>query len=306
MPRRISHESLAHLLLLLTAFIWGATFVLVKSALADVSPLLFNLLRMAVATGALIAVNHRVLRSLTQRQLMAGSLAGLFLATGYQCQTFGLTLTSPAKSAFITGMVVVFVPALTIIPALRPASTPRPGPLTAVGALCAFAGLILITTPAGTTLRNLFSSIGKGDLITLGCALAFAFHLLTLARFSPGMPSGLLATLQIAACTLFMLVSLPLERPHITPTPRVIVAVVICGLFATAAAFTIQSYAQQHLPPTHTVVLLSLEPVFAWLTSLLILHESLGRRSLLGAGLILAGILLIEFLPTTHTTEIPA
>jgi drug/metabolite transporter (DMT)-like permease len=306
MPRRISHERLAHLLLLLTALIWGATFVLVKSALSDISPLLFNLLRMGLATAALIAINHRALRSLTHKQVMAGALAGLFLAAGYQCQTFGLTLTSPAKSAFITGMVVVFVPALTILPRLRPASTPRPGPLTAVGALCAFAGLVFITTPAGTTLRNLFSSIGAGDLITLGCALAFAFHLLTLARVSPGIPSGLLATLQIAACTLFMLVTLPLEHPHMTPTPRVFVALMVCSILGTAAAFTIQSYAQRHLPPTHTGVLLSLEPVFAWLTSLLVLHESLGRRSLLGAGLILAGILLIEFPPTPHSTEIPA
>jgi drug/metabolite transporter (DMT)-like permease len=278
----------------------------VKAALSDASPLLFNLLRMSVATVALAAINHRALRGITRRQLAAGSLAGLFLAAGYQFQTFGLTLTTPAKSAFITGMVVVFVPALTVFPALRPRSTPRPGAMTGLGALCAFAGLLLITTPAGTTFRNLFSSIGAGDLITLGCALAFAAHLLTLARTSPGIPSGLLATLQIAACTAFMLISLPLERPHIVFTPRVLLALAICGLIATAAAFTIQSYAQRHLPPTHTVVLLALEPVFAWLTSLLFLHESLGRRSLAGASLILAGIAIIEFLPATHTTEIPA
>jgi drug/metabolite transporter (DMT)-like permease len=304
--RGVSESTLAHGLLLFTAFVWGATFVLVKAALSDASPLLFNLLRMSVATVALAAINHRALRGVTRRQLAAGGLAGLFLAAGYQFQTFGLTLTTPAKSAFITGMVVVFVPALTVIPALRPKSTPRPDAMTGVGAFCAFAGLLLITTPAGTTLRTLFSSIGTGDLITLACALAFAAHLLTLARVSPGIPTGLLATLQIAACTGFMLISLSLERPHIAFTPRVLVALAICGLIATAAAFTIQSYAQRHLPPTHTVVLLALEPVFAWLTSLLFLHESLGQRSLAGAALILAGIAIIEFLPTTHTTEIPA
>ena len=154
-------------------------------------------------------------------------------------------------------------------------------------------------------LQNLTSSVAPGDLITLACALAFAFHLLVLARTAPGIDSGLLATLQIAAATLFMLFSLPLEHPHATFTPRLIATLLLCGLLATAAAFTIQSYAQQHLPPTHTVVLLALEPVFAWLTSLVFLHESLGRRSLLGAALILLGIAIIEFLPTTHSTEIP-
>jgi drug/metabolite transporter (DMT)-like permease len=302
----LSKSALAHLLLFATALVWGATFVLVKSALADASPLLFNLLRMAIATAALVVINHRQLRAVTRPQLLAGAAAGLFLAAGYQFQTFGLNRTTPAKSAFITGMVVVFVPIFTLIPKLRPAGTHRPGVATAIGAISAFAGLVFLTTPAGTTLLTLATSIGSGDLFTLACAIAFALHLLTLARTAPGIASGLLATLQITACTLFMLLSLPLEHPHATPSPRLILTLLICGLLATAAAFTIQSYAQQHLPPTHTVVLLALEPVFAWLTSLLFLHESLGRRSLLGAALILAGIAIIEFLPTAHSTEIPA
>ena len=306
MPGTLSKSHLAHLLLLATALVWGATFVLVKSALADTSPLLFNLLRMSIATLALVVVNHRQLRTLKPKHLKAGILAGLFLAAGYQFQTFGLTRTTPAKAAFITGMIVVFVPLLTLIPAFRLKDAKAPGISTALGAFCAFAGLIFLTTPTGTTLRTLASSIGTGDLIVLAAALAFAFHLLTLSHTAPGIDPGLLATLQIAACTLFMLLSLPLEHPHATPSPRLIFTLLICGLLATAAAFTIQSFAQQHLPPTHTVLLLALEPVFAWLTSLLVLHESLGRRSLLGAALILTAIALIEFLPTTHTTEIPA
>ncbi len=261
---------------------------------------------MAVATTALLIINHRELRNLTRSQVKAGALAGLFLAAGYQFQTVGLTLTTPAKSAFITGMVVVFVPAFTLIPAVRPSGTPRPGIFTAVGALCAFTGLLFLTTPPGTRLASLLSAVSRGDLITLGCAIAFAAHLLTLARTSRGIRAGLLATLQVAAATFFMGLSLPLERTHATFSPKVIAALLVCGILATAVAFTVQSYAQQHLPPTHTVVLLTLEPVFAWLTSLLFLHDSLGRRSLLGAGLILIGIFIIEFLPSAHTTEIPA
>jgi drug/metabolite transporter (DMT)-like permease len=302
MPQRTQ----AQLLLLATVLIWGATFTLVKSALADATPLLFNLLRFALATVALAVINRAHLRRITRPQWRAGALAGIFLAAGYQFQTLGLARTTPAKSAFITGLVIVFVPALTLIPALRPAGTQRPGPASALGAILAFAGLLLLTTPAGTHLAQIFLSIGLGDLLTLLCAICFAGHLLTLARVSRGMPSGPLATLQIAFATLAMLFTIPFEHPHANFTPRLILTLIICSLLATAAAFTIQSFAQRVLPPTHTVLLLTLEPVFAWLTSLLFLGEILGRRSLLGAALILAGIVVIELLPNANSTEIPA
>jgi drug/metabolite transporter (DMT)-like permease len=296
----------AHLLLLATVLVWGATFTLVKSALAHASPLLFNLLRMALATLALVALNHRHLRSVTRAQLAGGALAGLFLALGYQFQTLGLARTSAAKSAFITGLVVIFVPALTLIPGVRPPGSRRAGPAAVTGAFAAFLGLFLLTTPAGTGFANLFTSIGSGDLFTLVCAVAFAAHLLTLARVSRQMTSGLLATLQIGFATLAMLFTLPFEHPHVAFTPTVLLALTICSLLGTAAAFTIQSFAQSILPATHTAVLLTLEPVFAWLTSLLILHERLDHRALAGAGLILAGIAIVELLPSAKSTEIPA
>jgi drug/metabolite transporter (DMT)-like permease len=93
---------------------------------------------------------------------------------------------------------------------------------------------------------------------------------------------------------------------HLHWTPRLVVAFGVCSLLATAAAFTIQSFAQQHLPPTQTVLLLTLEPVFAALTGLAVLHEGMDHRSLAGAGLILLGILAVELLPSTHGIEIPA
>ena len=302
----MSRRTLAHLLLLATALVWGATFTLVKSALTEASPLVFNLLRMALATVILVIVNFRHLRGITRAQMLAGGLIGLFLAAGYQFQTVGLAQTTAAKSAFITGLVVVFVPALTLIPRFRPAGTGRPGLWAGAGAVAAFAGLLLLTTPPGTRIGTLFHSIGLGDWLTLCCALAFAAHLLTLGRYSPGMPAGVLATLQIGFCTVFMLVTVPLEPIHFHSSPRLWVALGICSVFATAGAFTIQSFAQQHLPPTHTVVLLTLEPVFAFLTAWLTRGETLDHRSLAGAALIFGAILLIELAPAMHTTEIPA
>ena len=302
MPKR----TLAHILLLATALVWGATFTLVKAAIADVSPLLFNLLRMTLASVVLAVINRRHLREVTRPQLLAGALAGLFLGAGYQFQTLGLGRTTPAKCAFITGMLVVLVPIFTLVPAIRPAGTPRPSVLAGIGTLLGFAGLLLITTPAGTVLRDLASSMAPGDLIAFVGAVAFAAHLLTLAHTSHSMPAGLLATLQVSFATLTMLITLPLEHMHAALTSPVIVALAICSLLGTVAAFTIQSFAQQVLPPTHTVLILTFEPVFAWITSLLFFHEVLGRRALLGAALILAGIAVVELLPGPNATEIPA
>jgi drug/metabolite transporter (DMT)-like permease len=295
--KRVGPTTLAHILLLAVVFVWGTTFVLVKDALADASPLLFNLLRMALAFLALAIVNHRQLRYINRHALFSGLIVGTFLAAGYQFQTTGLARTTPAKSAFITGLVVVFVPLFTVVPALRSTNTPPPRWTTAIGALLAFSGLLLLTTPAGTSFHSLFGSIGRGDLLTLVCAIAFAGHLLALAHASHRVPTGQLATLQIGVAALLMAITLPLGgKPQLSITPRLLVALAVTGLLATAAAFTIQSWAQQHLPPTHTAILLTLEPVFACMTSFLVLHEHLGGRALLGATLILAGIALTELL----------
>ena len=295
----IRPSTLAHILLLTVVAIWGATFVVVKDALQDASPLLFNLLRMSLAFLALVAINHRQLRNLSRRTILSGMVVGVFLAAGYQFQTAGLARTTPAKSAFITGLVVVFVPLLTVIPALRPIGTHAPRWNAALGALLAFSGLLLLTTPAGTHLQDIFRTIGTGDLLTLACALAFAAHLLAIAHTSRGIPAAQLATLQIGFAALIMAITLPLGgHPHLILSIRLTTALAITSLFATAAAFTIQSWAQQHIPPTHTAVLLTLEPVFAFLTSLLFFYERLGRRSLTGAALILAGIAITELLTT--------
>ena len=293
----MSLKARAQLLLLGVVAIWGATFAVVKDALADASPLVFNLLRMTLAALVLLLLQRRQLRDLPRRTLLAGAVAGALLAAGYQFQTLGLARTTAAKSALITGLVVVFVPLLTILPGLRPAAAPRPRWTTAAGAILAFAGLVLLTTPAGTAFRDLTSTVGAGDLLTLLCALAFAGHLLSLAHLAPRIPAGQLAALQIGFAAVFMLLTLPLSPTlHLHLTLRLGVALAITSLLATAAAFTVQSWAQQHLPPANTAVLLTLEPVFAVAVSVLFLGERLSGRSATGAALILAGIAIIELL----------
>ncbi len=298
MPTQKRQNLTAHLLLIAVTLVWGCTFPLVKAALRDVSPLLFNLLRMALASALLLAANHRTLRSLTKPQLQLTALAGLLLALGYELQTTGLTHTTPSKSAFLTGLVVVFVPLLSTLPGLRAPQTPRPHAAAFFGALIAFTGIVLLTSEPHAGLA-LLSGMHLGEWLTLGCALAFALHLLTLARGASHIPARALGTLQIVFATATMLIFLPLDHPfrlHFNPT--VVAALAVTSVLATAAAFTIQSWAQQHLPASHTALIFTLEPVFAWLTSLLFLGEHLGPRNLTGAGLILLGILLAELGPT--------
>jgi len=299
------------LLLILITAIWGATFVVVKDALRDASPMLFNLLRMIIATVVLAAIYHRDLFRLKRSYLAGGALVGLCLAAGYSFQTAGLARTTPAKSAFITGLIVVIVPLLCAAPVLRPASMRRPSIASYSGAILAFAGILLLTTPAHTRWLALIGSINLGDLLTLFCALSFAFHVIALAHISPRMPLGALAMLQLAFCTLVMTFALPVfERPHLHSSPRLVTALVITGVLATAVAFTVQSWAQQHLSATRTALILALEPVFAFLTSYLFYGERLSARAALGALLILGGIAFTELLPagahaTAHEAPVP-
>jgi drug/metabolite transporter (DMT)-like permease len=290
--------------LVLTAAIWGSTFVVVKDALRDVSPLLFNLLRMIIATVVLAAIYHGDLRRLKRSYLAGGAVVGLCLAAGYSFQTAGLARTTPAKSAFITGLIVVIVPLLCAVPWLRPATMRRPSMSAFGGAVLAFAGILLLTTPAGTPWAALLGSINTGDLLTLLCALGFALHVVALAHVSPRLPLGALAVLQLMFCTFIMGLALPLfEHPWIHVSPRLLVALLLTGVLATAVAFTVQSWAQQRLSATHTALILALEPVFAFLTSFLFYGERLSGRASVGALLILGGIALTELLPLgAHAT----
>jgi drug/metabolite transporter (DMT)-like permease len=291
----------AHLLLLGVVFVWGSTFVLVKDALSDISPLLFNLVRMALATICLALLYRGHLGRLTPRILAGGAVAGFFLALGYQFQTAGLALTTPSKSAFLTGLTVVIVPLLSLAPALRPPGSARPGWNAYAGAVIALGGITLMTVPglfsgeASWSRGGLSPGINLGDMLTLGCAVAFAFHLLSLAHLATRLHFEQLALLQIGFSAVFMGVSSPfLEHPRFHLTVRLAVALLVAAVLATAAAFTIQSWAQQHLAATHTALILSAEPLFAWLTSLIFLHQGLSGPQVWGALLIMAGIGLTE------------
>ncbi|MCX6637709.1 MAG: DMT family transporter [Acidobacteria bacterium] len=279
----------ADLALVGIALIWGATFVIVKQALDSASTLVFLALRFAIATLALaFAFRGRYGRlSERRRELRGGVLAGICLFAGFAFQTFGLRHTTPSKSAFITGLSIVMVP---LIGSLVYRKAPQVS--EALGIAAATVGMALMT------LEGPSLAIAFGDLLTLACAVAFALHILVVGGFSAGGSFEALSLTQIATAALLAVsVCGWAEPPRAVWTAGLLAALVVTGLLATALAFSVQAWAQQRTTPTRTALIFALEPVFAWITSYLVYGELLAARAAGGAGLILAGILLVELKP---------
>jgi len=288
----VSRSLKAHLLLVLMTLIWGSTFVLIKKALADSSPLVLNAVRMTLAAALLAFYYRKQLQAMSRGALGSGVIVGIFLYLGYAFQTAGLALTTPSKSAFLTGSSTVLVPLLLVI-----FWRAKIHPWRVTGILLAFAGLFLMTVPAGREQLADFAKVNRGDVLSVGCAIGFAFQIILLGRASQRFPFEQIAVLQVGTAAVLMVLTAPiLEHARFKPSPVVVAAVLITGILGTAVAFTVQAWAQQFTPATHTALIFNMEPVFAWVTSFVYLKERLGLRAGLGAGLILAGVLVSELL----------
>lgn len=278
--------------LALCTLVWGATFVLVKNALADASVLAFLAVRFFSATLLMALIFRKALARTTRAEIIAGAWIGVFMFGGYVFQTVGLFYTTPSKAAFITGSSVVLVPIFHGI-----FWRTRIGAWIWLGAAAALAGLYLLTVPPSG-----LGQLNRGDLIASGCTVMFALHILFVGHFSPKHSPGGLAFYQIAMTALLAAIAVPLasamkwEVVRFHPTPELWLAIFVTAAFATAFAFSVQVWAQQHTTPTHTAILFSLEPVFAAITSLLVLGEHLTGRALGGAAMIMAGIVAAEVL----------
>jgi drug/metabolite transporter (DMT)-like permease len=294
-PRKLK----ADLLLICCSLIWGATFVLVKDALASASVFVFLALRFLLATAALVLMYGRELKKAGTGGLRAGAIIGCCMFGGYAFQTAGLALTTPSKAAFITGFFVVLVPVLLA------AFGSRRVPLWVwLGALSAFAGLYFLAVPPSG-----LAALNRGDLLVLGCAFMFALHVISIGHYSVRYSAGALTLIQVVVTALFTILFVPIfavvraERPRLVWTPGLILAVLATGIFATALAFSAQVWAQQYTSANHAAIIFTLEPVFAGLTSYVFYHERLGTRSLVGAALILGGILVAELLGPAPAAE---
>ncbi len=278
----------AELALVGVTIVWGTTFVVVKSALADVSTFVFLALRFGVAAVALALVYRKAVR---RAGLGPGLLAGGLLFTAYVFQTLGLELTTPSKSAFLTGLSIPMVPlASSLVYRIKPRL------VEVAGILVATAGMMLMTlSSASSSASSTQWAVSRGDLLSFLCAVTFALHIVVIGHYSPMVGFESLAVIQIAVAALAALAVFRFAEPlRFHPTPAMAGAVLLTGLLATALAFTTQAWAQKYTSATRAALIFALEPVVAWLTSWALTGETMGNRGKVGAGAILAGILLVE------------
>jgi drug/metabolite transporter (DMT)-like permease len=277
----LSPRTKAEAFLVVVTAIWGCTFVVVKGALADASPLPFLAVRFMLAGLLLLAILGR--GQVDRATILPGSILGLFLFAGYLFQTWGLMYTTPSKSAFLTGFSVILVPLIMMLFGFRMGSA------TLVGGVLGLFGIYLLVAPSG------MAAVNRGDLLTLAGALSFAVHIVLVGHYTKKFSFLHLVPVQVLVVGLLSLVALPFV-PHQTLhlTGRLVGAILVTAVLATALAFSVQNWAQQYTPAAHTALIFALEPVFAALSSWLVIGEHFGGRVLLGSGLILAGMMISE------------
>jgi drug/metabolite transporter (DMT)-like permease len=288
----IERKMRADIALAFCSLLWGATFVVVRGALDHISVFLFLAVRFSLAALLMAVFRPAGLRNLKRAEVLAGAALGLFMFGGYAFQTAGLQYTTPAKSGFVTGSSVVLVPLLLAIFWKRR--------LTAwiyAGTLAAVAGLYLLTVPAEGLTR-----LNHGDLLTLGAAGLYAMHIILVGDYTRRHSVAALSVLQVAACAVLAWTATAVAGATLWQPARyegrweLVAAIGICAVFATAIAFSVQLWAQQYTSSSHAAIIFTLEPVFAVITSYLVIGERLNGRSMVGALLVLAGILIAELL----------
>ena len=220
---------------------------------------------------------------------------------GYAFQTAGLQYTTPAKSGFVTGSSVVLVPLLLAVFWGR-----RLTRGAYAGALVAVLGLYYLTIPAAG-----IAYLNRGDVLTFVAAGLYAVHIILVAEYTRQHSTTALSLVQVAACAAMAWMmagaatAIRWQPARFEWRWELYVGIGICAVFATAVAFSIQLWAQQYTSPSHAAILFTLEPVFAVITSYVLIRERLSGRAALGAVFVLVGILIAELLGPPAAPESP-
>ncbi|KAB3530079.1 DMT family transporter [Alkaliphilus serpentinus] len=273
----------ADLALLGVTVVWGSSFVLTKNAL-DYLPT-YNFLAIRFILAALISsiIFYKNILSINKDTLKYGIIIGIILFGGYAFQTVGLNYTTASKSGFITGFSVVIVP---IVSALFLKQKPHKE---------AVAGVILAIVGLGFLTLNSSLTLNIGDTLTLIAAFMFAFHIITVGKYTVMVDSIAMAIIQIAMVgVLSLFFSFAIENPTIPRGFDVWLSILILATLATSGAFIIQNAMQKFTSPTHTALIYSGEPVFSAVFAFIMLGERLTKQGILGSVLILSGMILSE------------
>ena len=273
----------AELILFGTTFIWGGSFAIVKVGMEQISPVLLTAVRFTLAALIIAGIFSRTIFPLSRAAARKGGLLGLFLFIGFTTQNIGLTITTASKSAFITGTMVLFVPILQYILERR---SPRVGNVAGI-AVVTF-GLWLMTSPSG-------SGFNAGDLLTFGCAIAFAAYIVYLDMIAGTMHTSQLVFMQIVTTGILSWGwTLLFEERVFVLTTTSAGALLYLTLLATVLTTWLQSRYQKDTTPTRAVIIFSIEPVWASIIAALAIAEVLTGAGIAGGALIIGGVLLSE------------
>lgn len=286
----------ADLSLLLVAFVWGTTFVIVQHAISTLPPHAFNATRFFLASGLLFLLLllffREQLRALSKKMIASGIILGVWLFGGYAFQTVGLLYTTSSKAGFITGLSIVLVPLFSLLLLKQ-----RPKWPAVIGVLVATVGLYLLTLGDSLSLNN-------GDVLVFFCAICFALQIIFTGKYAPAYPAMALALIQIfTVSVLSAAASLVFENGQaylsagILLQNHVLWALFITAGPATALAFLAQTICQRFTTPTRVALIFSMEPVFAALAAFIWTEEVLGIKALSGCLLIFIGMILSELQP---------
>ena len=264
--------------------VWGSTFVVVKDAVERMPVMDFLAWRFGIAAVVMAAARPSTVRQLSPTARRHGVYLGLALAGGYVAQTFGLERTPATVSGFITGLFVVFTPLLVGL-FLRT----RVDAASWVGVGLATVGLALLSLHG--------FSVGRGEAITLLCAIAFALHVVGLGAWATARDAYGLAVVQLAVVAVVSLVAAAPDSLAPPPDAGAWGAIALTALAATAIGFFVQTWTQAHLPPTRAAVVMTMEPVFAGVFGVAFGGDDLTARVVVGGLLVLAAMLLVELGP---------
>lgn len=282
--------------LFLVAIIWGGGFVAVKDALNCVKPFQMMAIRFVIATLLMVIIFWKKLKFIKKADVLAGTVAGFFLFTGFALQTIGLQYTTAGKQAFLTGTYVVIVPFL-----YWALTHKRPDIYSIVATIIAFIGISLLTLEGKLTL-------GIGDILTLLCALFFAAQIVAIDFYTEKHDPILLTIVQSISVMVFSVIGAVLFEGNIESfTTSGVASIVYLGLFSTFLAFIVQNVAQKYTSSTHTAIILSLESFFGSVFAVMLLHEHFTMKMILGCIFIFIAIITAEtkwsFLPLKVTKE---
>jgi drug/metabolite transporter (DMT)-like permease len=282
----MSRRSTAELILFATTFIWSSTFIVLKWGLDELSPLLFLALRFTLAAALFALLFPASVRGLTAGALRDGAWLALFFALGFALQTVGLQYTTASKSAFITGLMVIFTPLVQYLWLRR-----LPTRANLAGIAIVTTGLWLLTDPLAGGRLNI------GDVLTFFCAISFAVFIVHIDRVSRRHEPLTLTLAQIipTAGYCWLAVAL-LETPRFEPTWIGVGAVVYLAVAATIVTGYVMTRYQKETTPTRAVVIYTIEPVWTALMAAALLDERLTVAAMIGGGLILAGVLVSELI----------